>query len=78
VPHDVSLIATIAAGFGLSLILGFIAARLKMPPLVGYLVAGILISPATPGFAADVGLASQLAEIGVMCPGPSCRSSRRC
>lgn len=65
-PHDVSLIATIASGFGLALILGFVAAHLKMPPLVGYLLAGIVISPATPGFVADVGLAAQLAEIGVM------------
>ncbi|WOB08127.1 YbaL family putative K(+) efflux transporter [Piscinibacter gummiphilus] len=65
-PHDVSLISTIAAGFGLALIFGFIAARLKVPPLVGYLLAGIVIGPATPGFVADVGLASQLAEIGVM------------
>ncbi len=65
-PHDVSLIATIAAGFGLALIFGFIAIRLRMPPLVGYLFAGILISPTTPGFVADVGLAAQLAEIGVM------------
>jgi CPA2 family monovalent cation:H+ antiporter-2 len=65
-PHDVSLISTIAAGFGLALILGFIAARLKVPPLVGYLLAGILLGPSTPGFVADIGLASQLAEIGVM------------
>src|SRR4030095_845567 len=46
--------------------MGFIAARLKLPPLVGYLIAGIIIGPATPGFVADVELASQLAEIGVM------------
>lgn len=65
-PHDVSLIATIAAGFGLAMVFGFIATHLRMPPLVGYLVAGILIGPATPGFVADVGLAGQLAEIGVM------------
>jgi CPA2 family monovalent cation:H+ antiporter-2 len=65
-PHDVSLISTIAAGFGLALILGFVAVRLRVPPLVGYLLAGIVIGPATPGFVADVGLASQLAEIGVM------------
>lgn len=65
-PHDISLIATIAAGFGLALILGFIANQLRMPPLVGYLLAGIMIGPATPGFVADVGLAAQLAEIGVM------------
>lgn len=65
-PHDVNLIATIAAGFGLAMVFGFIAARFRMPPLVGYLLAGIMISPATPGFVADVGLAGQLAEIGVM------------
>lgn len=65
-PHDVSLISTIAIGFGLALILGFAAARLSMPPLVGYLLAGIAIGPATPGFVADVALAGQLAEIGVM------------
>ncbi len=65
-PHDVSLIATIAAGFGLAMIFGLIASNLRMPPLVGYLLAGIMIGPATPGFVADVGLAGQLAEIGVM------------
>jgi CPA2 family monovalent cation:H+ antiporter-2 len=65
-PHDVSLISTIAAGFGLALLLGFAASWLRMPPLVGYLVAGVLIGPGTPGFVADVGLAGQLAEIGVM------------
>ncbi len=65
-PHNVSLISTIAAGLGLALIFGFAAARLKLPPLVGYLLAGIMIGPATPGFVADVDLAGQLAEIGVM------------
>jgi monovalent cation:H+ antiporter-2, CPA2 family len=66
VPHSVTLISTIAAGLGLALIMGFIAARLKLPVLVGYLVGGIIIGPATPGFVADVELSSQLAEIGVM------------
>lgn len=65
-PHDVNLIATIAAGFGLAMVFGLLAARLRMPPLVGYLLAGVLIGPATPGFVADMGLAGQLAEIGVM------------
>jgi monovalent cation:H+ antiporter-2, CPA2 family len=65
-PHSVSLISTIAAGLSLALIFGFIAARLKLPPLVGYLIAGIIIGPATPGFVADVELSAQLAEIGVM------------
>src|SRR5574343_288037 len=64
--HNLSLITTLAAGFGAALILGFIAERMKLPALVGYLVAGILIGPATPGFVADVHLASQLSEIGVM------------
>ena len=65
-PHSVNLITTIAAGLGLALIMGFVAARLRLPPLVGYLVAGIIIGPGTPGFVADVGLTGQLAEIGVM------------
>lgn len=65
-PHNVSLIALIATGFGLALVLGMLAARLRMPPLVGYLLAGMAIGPGTPGFVADIGLASQLAEIGVM------------
>lgn len=64
--HNVTLITTIAAGFGLALIFGFIAERLKLSALVGYLVAGILIGPATPGFVADAHIASQLSEIGVM------------
>src|ERR1700741_4133839 len=64
--HSASLISTIAAAFGLALIFGFIAERIKIPALVGYLLAGIIIGPATPGFVADVEIASQLAEIGVM------------
>jgi monovalent cation:H+ antiporter-2, CPA2 family len=65
-PHAFPLISTIAAAFGVALILGFVAVRLRLPALVGYLVAGILIGPATPGFVADSALAHQLAEIGVM------------
>jgi len=64
--HNVTLISTIAAGFGLALIFGFIAERFKLSALVGYLVAGMLIGPATPGFVADAHIASQLSEIGVM------------
>jgi CPA2 family monovalent cation:H+ antiporter-2 len=64
--HEFTLIATIAAGFGLALVLGFLAHRLGAPPLVGYLVAGIAIGPATPGFVADMELTAELAEIGVM------------
>ncbi len=64
--HSVPLITTIAAALGLALILGFLAAKLRLPALVGYLVAGIVIGPATPGYVADVQIASQLSEIGVM------------
>ena len=64
--HNISLITTIAAALGLGLLLGMLAVRLRLPALVGYLAAGVLIGPATPGFVADVQLASQLAEIGVM------------
>src|SRR5687768_14709440 len=65
-PHSVSLINTVAAGLGLALILGFLAARLRLPALVGYLLAGVIIGPFTPGFVADANIAGQLAEIGVM------------
>lgn len=65
-PHDTSLIATVAVGLGFAFIGGFIANRLRLPPLVGYLLAGIAVGPFTPGFVADVKLAPQLAEIGVI------------
>ncbi len=64
--HSVPLITTLAAGFGLALLLGFVAVRLKLPALVGYLVAGVAIGPGTPGFVADIEIAAQLSEIGVM------------
>jgi CPA2 family monovalent cation:H+ antiporter-2 len=60
------LIATLAVGLGLALLFGLLAQRLRLPPLVGYLLAGMLIGPHTPGFVADVGGGPQLAEIGVM------------
>jgi len=65
-PHNISLITTIAAALGFGLLFGYLATRLKLPALVGYLAAGIIIGPATPGFVADTALAGQLAEIGVM------------
>ncbi len=65
-PHETALITTIAAAFALAMVFGFLAARLKLPPLAGYLLAGIIIGPNTRGFVADVALAGQLAEIGVM------------
>ncbi|HYD74706.1 cation:proton antiporter [Ramlibacter sp.] len=64
--HHVPLIATVAGGLGLALLLGFMAARLRLPALVGYLLAGVVVGPHTPGFVADANLAAQLAEIGVM------------
>src|SRR4051812_47744389 len=64
--HDVSLISTIAVSLAFAFVGGFIAVRLRLPPLVGYLLAGIAVGPFTPGFVANAGLASQLAEIGVI------------
>ena len=65
-PHDTALIATIAAGLSLAFVLGLVAVRLRMPPLVGYLLAGIVVGPFTPGVVVDTGLAQQLSEIGVI------------
>ena len=64
--HDLSLITTFTAALGFGLVFGMLALRLRLPALVGYLAAGVLIGPATPGFVADAALSSQLAEIGVM------------
>lgn len=64
--HHTSLIAILVAGFGLAFIFGALAQRLRMSPLVGYLVAGIIAGPFTPGFVGDQTLAPQLAEIGVI------------
>jgi monovalent cation:H+ antiporter-2, CPA2 family len=66
VPHDVSLISTIAIGLALAFAGGFVAVRLGLPAIVGYLLAGVAIGPYTPGYVADTHLAPQLAEIGVM------------
>ncbi|HQQ63626.1 MAG TPA: YbaL family putative K(+) efflux transporter [Pseudomonadales bacterium] len=64
--HETSLIITIAASFGLALVLGFAAVKLRLPVLVGYMVAGIILGPMSPGFVADIALSHQLAEIGVI------------
>ncbi len=64
--HSQDLIATIAIAFSLALGFGLLAHQFRLPPLVGYLLAGMLIGPFTPGYVADTGLAPQLAEIGVM------------
>jgi CPA2 family monovalent cation:H+ antiporter-2 len=65
-PHHTPLIATIVGGLVLAFIFGTLAHRLRMPPLIGYLVAGIAIGPFTPGFVGDAELAQELAEIGVI------------
>ncbi|MCC2682422.1 MAG: Kef-type potassium/proton antiporter, family [Nitrosospira multiformis] len=65
-PHSFTLITTIAVSFGLALLMGVIANRLKLPVLVGYLTAGVIMSANTPGFVADMELSGQLAEIGVI------------
>jgi CPA2 family monovalent cation:H+ antiporter-2 len=64
--HDTPLIATIVAGLGLAFVFGAIAQRLRIPPLVGYLLAGVAVGPFTPGFVADQALAAELAELGVI------------
>jgi len=64
--HDTDLINIVAVGLAVAFVLGALANRLRMSPLVGYLVAGIIVGPFTPGFVADQELANQLAEIGVM------------
>jgi CPA2 family monovalent cation:H+ antiporter-2 len=66
VHQEVSLLATVALGFVFAAVFGYAADRLRLPPLVGYLVAGIVMGPYTPGVVADSGLASQLAEMGVI------------
>ncbi|MEJ1158680.1 YbaL family putative K(+) efflux transporter [Prosthecomicrobium sp. N25] len=65
-PHDTPLISTIAIGLGLAFALGLAVQRLKLPPIVGYLAAGVVVGPFTPGYVADQKLAVELAEIGVI------------
>jgi len=65
-PHDTPLIATIVIGLCLAFVLGAVAQRIRVSPIVGYLLAGVAIGRHTPGFVADQSLASQLAEIGVI------------
>jgi CPA2 family monovalent cation:H+ antiporter-2 len=64
--HHTPLIATIAFGLVLAFVFGLAANRLRVSPLVGYLLAGIAVGPFTPGFVADQDLADQLAEVGVI------------
>ncbi|AMV38551.1 Inner membrane protein YbaL [Planctomyces sp. SH-PL62] len=64
--HDIDLIVTLTGGMAAALVLGYITFRLRLSPIVGYLLAGIAVGPATPGFTADQHLADQLAEVGVI------------
>lgn len=64
--HGASLITTIALALGMALIFGFLAERIGLPAIIGYLLAGIIIGPATPGLVADLSIATELAEIGVI------------
>ena len=65
-PHSAPLISTLAVGLVLAFAFGLVAQRLRLPPLIGYLLAGIAIGPFTPGFVADQSVANQLAEVGVI------------
>src|SRR5512139_1741840 len=64
--HDFSVLVTFAGGLAGALVFGYIAHRLKLSPIVGYLVAGIVVGPSTPGFVADHSVAERFAEIGVI------------
>jgi CPA2 family monovalent cation:H+ antiporter-2 len=64
--HTLPLISTLAAAFGLSLIFGFLVSLINLPLIVGYLLAGIVIGPFTPGMVANVAIAKELSEVGVM------------
>ena len=65
-PHDIPLITMLVAGLGLAFVLGALAHRIHISPIVGYLLAGVVIGPFTPGYVADPKLANELAEIGVI------------
>ena len=65
-PYSAPLISTLAVGLVLAFAFGLVAQRLRLPPLIGYLLAGIAIGPFTPGFVADQSVANQLAEVGVI------------
>jgi CPA2 family monovalent cation:H+ antiporter-2 len=64
--HGAELILTLASALGAALVAGYVTQRLGLSPIVGYLIAGVLVGPNTPGFAANIALAEQLAEVGVI------------
>ena len=65
-PHHTPLIGTIVAGLVVAFLFGALAQRLRVPPIAGYLLAGVMVGPFTPGFVADAKLAGELAELGVI------------
>ncbi len=65
-PHELALITTLASGLGLALVFGFFASRLRLPPLVGYLFAGVIMGPGVSGGVGDMELSTQLASVGVI------------
>src|SRR5512134_538194 len=65
-PHETELIATVVMGLVMAFVGGFAASKVHLPPLVGYLLAGVAVGPFTPGYVGDQELANQLAEIGVI------------
>ena len=75
-PHDVSLVATVAVGLAFAFLGGLAAVRLRLPALIGYLLAGVAEGPFTPGFVADSAVVHELAEIGVIlsCSASGCIS----
>jgi monovalent cation:H+ antiporter-2, CPA2 family len=64
--HETELIGTVAMGLSAAFVIGLISVQLRVPPIVGYLIAGVIVGPFTPGYVADASLASQLAELGVI------------
>lgn len=64
--HDLPLVSTVAVGLSLAFVFGLIASKLRIPPIVGFLLAGVVIGPHTPGYIADLQLAEELAEIGIV------------
>src|SRR5918912_1813040 len=64
--HNLDLILTLTGGLAAALVLGYLTQRLGLSPIVGYLLAGVVVGPSTPGFVADRHLAEQLAEVGII------------
>ena len=65
-PHKIDLILTLTGGLTAALGLGFVTQKLKLSPIVGYLLAGIFVGPFSPGYVADTEIATQFAEIGII------------